>query len=211
MWPPWTVACQAPLSMGFSRQEYWSGWVAIPFSEGSYLPRYRTCVSWIVGRLFTIWATREALVSFHFSFCLMISLFPWLRAHAVMMQMAQLYRARPISEFRAVVLVASIHWPGKLSLWPYSAWTQGTCPPARLLLATPRSCRGGTTLACPLWARTVPCCPCASCSCSHWPFRPSPEQVFFFWGGVVAGTSKAFASWTWWKFMGIWWTWVGLR
>ena len=22
---PWTVACQAPMSMGFSRQEYWSG------------------------------------------------------------------------------------------------------------------------------------------------------------------------------------------
>ena len=22
---PWTVACQAPLSMEFSRQEYWSG------------------------------------------------------------------------------------------------------------------------------------------------------------------------------------------
>ena len=22
---PWTVACWAPLSMGFSRQEYWSG------------------------------------------------------------------------------------------------------------------------------------------------------------------------------------------
>ena len=22
---PWTVACQAPLSMGFSKQEYWSG------------------------------------------------------------------------------------------------------------------------------------------------------------------------------------------
>ena len=21
---PWTVACQAPLSMGFSRQEYWN-------------------------------------------------------------------------------------------------------------------------------------------------------------------------------------------
>ena len=25
---PWTMACQAPLSMGFSRQEYWSG---LPF------------------------------------------------------------------------------------------------------------------------------------------------------------------------------------
>ena len=22
---PWTVACKSPLSMGFSRQEYWSG------------------------------------------------------------------------------------------------------------------------------------------------------------------------------------------
>ena len=26
---PWTVACQVPLSMGFSREEYWSG---LPFS-----------------------------------------------------------------------------------------------------------------------------------------------------------------------------------
>ena len=32
---PWTVACQAPLSMGFSRQEYWSG---LPFpSPGIFL------------------------------------------------------------------------------------------------------------------------------------------------------------------------------
>ena len=27
---PWTVSCQAPLSMGFSRQEYWSG---LPFKN----------------------------------------------------------------------------------------------------------------------------------------------------------------------------------
>ena len=27
---PWTVACQAPLSMGFSRQEYWSGLPCLP-------------------------------------------------------------------------------------------------------------------------------------------------------------------------------------
>jgi len=31
----WTVACQAPLSMGFSRQEYWSG---LPFPSPGYLP-----------------------------------------------------------------------------------------------------------------------------------------------------------------------------
>ena len=29
---PWTVAFQAPLSMGFSRQEYWSGVPLLPFS-----------------------------------------------------------------------------------------------------------------------------------------------------------------------------------
>ena len=27
---PWTVACQAPLSIGFSRQEYWSGIPCFP-------------------------------------------------------------------------------------------------------------------------------------------------------------------------------------
>ena len=31
----WTVACQALLSMGFSRQEYWSG---LPFSSPEDLP-----------------------------------------------------------------------------------------------------------------------------------------------------------------------------
>ena len=33
--PLWTVACQAPLSVGFSRQEYWSG---LPFSSPKELP-----------------------------------------------------------------------------------------------------------------------------------------------------------------------------
>ena len=32
---PWTAAYQAPLPMGFSRQEYWSGG-AIAFSELAY-------------------------------------------------------------------------------------------------------------------------------------------------------------------------------
>ena len=27
---PWTVARQAPLSVGFFRQEYWSGWPFLP-------------------------------------------------------------------------------------------------------------------------------------------------------------------------------------
>ena len=32
---PWTVTCQTPLSMGFPRQEYWSGW---PFPSPGDLP-----------------------------------------------------------------------------------------------------------------------------------------------------------------------------
>jgi len=32
---PWTIACQAPLSMEFSRQEYWSG---LPFPSPGDLP-----------------------------------------------------------------------------------------------------------------------------------------------------------------------------
>ena len=35
---PWTVAHQAPLSIGFSRQEHWNGW-SFPYSGGSSPPR----------------------------------------------------------------------------------------------------------------------------------------------------------------------------
>ena len=53
---PWTAAHQAPLSMEFSRQDYWSG---SPFSFPSYRSRDQTRVSCILGRFFAIWATRE--------------------------------------------------------------------------------------------------------------------------------------------------------
>ena len=52
---PWTIAHLSPLSMGFSRQEYWSG-VAISSSTGSSQRRHQTCVSSVscfAGRLFT--------------------------------------------------------------------------------------------------------------------------------------------------------------
>ena len=60
---PWTVAYQAPQSMGFSRQEFWSG---LPFPSPGDLPwpRDRTPVSRIVCRCVTIWATREACISY---------------------------------------------------------------------------------------------------------------------------------------------------
>ena len=54
----WTVACQAPPFMGFSRQEYWS---RLPFLSPEIFPTQELnpglCIS---GGFFTIWATREA-------------------------------------------------------------------------------------------------------------------------------------------------------
>ena len=35
----WTAACQAPQSMEFSRQEYWSGW-PFPSLELAHVPCY---------------------------------------------------------------------------------------------------------------------------------------------------------------------------
>ena len=59
---PWTVAYQDPPSMRFFQARVLE-WVAISFSRGSFQPRDWTWVSCIVGRCFTIWATREATKS----------------------------------------------------------------------------------------------------------------------------------------------------
>ena len=56
----WTIAGQAPLSMGFPRQELLK-WVARPSSRGPSRPRDRTQVSCFVDGFFYLWATREAL------------------------------------------------------------------------------------------------------------------------------------------------------
>ena len=48
----WTVSRQAPLSMGFSRQEDWSGLPCPPLG-GSSQPRNRSQVSHIAGGFFT--------------------------------------------------------------------------------------------------------------------------------------------------------------
>ena len=63
---PWTVACQAPLSMGFPRQEYWSGF---PFPPPGDLPNSGTepmspVVPALVGRFFITWEAPK-----HFCIC----------------------------------------------------------------------------------------------------------------------------------------------
>ena len=54
---PWTVARQAPLSMGILQARILE-WVAMPFSMGSFQSRGGTQVLWIAGGFFTVWATR---------------------------------------------------------------------------------------------------------------------------------------------------------
>ena len=53
----WTAAHQAPLSMGFSSQEYWSG-LLFP-SQGIFLTQGLNSSPAFAGEFFTIWATRE--------------------------------------------------------------------------------------------------------------------------------------------------------
>ena len=60
----WTIASQAPLSMGFSRQEYWSG---LPFPTPRDLPNpgiepASLMSSALAGGFFTTSATWETLI-----------------------------------------------------------------------------------------------------------------------------------------------------
>ena len=62
---PWTVAHQAPLSMGFSWQESWGG---LPFPSPRALPgqgRYISCISCIDSWILYYWATCEVLYFHH--------------------------------------------------------------------------------------------------------------------------------------------------
>ena len=49
---PWSAAHEAPLTMEFSQEEYWSG-LPFPTSGGSSPPRNQTCISCIAGGFFT--------------------------------------------------------------------------------------------------------------------------------------------------------------
>ena len=53
-----TVGLQVPLSMEFSKQEYWCE-LPFPSPGESSLPKDRTHVSHIAGRFFSIWATGD--------------------------------------------------------------------------------------------------------------------------------------------------------
>ena len=53
---PWIVAHQAPLSMEFPKQEYWSH----SCLQGTFPIQDQIQISHLAGEFFTIWATKEA-------------------------------------------------------------------------------------------------------------------------------------------------------
>ena len=67
---PWTVALQAPLFMGFPRQEYWSVLPCPPLGdlpEPGIQPASPVSLA-LAGGFFTIRATREVVYSLVYSF-----------------------------------------------------------------------------------------------------------------------------------------------
>ena len=58
---PWTVACQAPLSMGFSRREHWGG-LPFPSPEDLPGPGIKLGAPVLQADFFTDWAMREVCV-----------------------------------------------------------------------------------------------------------------------------------------------------
>ena len=58
VWDTWHVASQAPLSMGFSRQEYWSGLPCPPAEESSWT--HSSYVFCLAGGFFTTSTTSDS-------------------------------------------------------------------------------------------------------------------------------------------------------
>ena len=79
---PWTVACQAPLSMGFSRQEYWSG-LQLPYISLMYVLgiSFRTFFSFLVF----LWDLKVILfsgeISFHLISLLLLYILKTIKRH----------------------------------------------------------------------------------------------------------------------------------
>ena len=122
----WTVALQALLSMGFSRQEYWSGF---PRPPPGYLPHSGVKTMSLMspalaGEFFTTSATREAhdtwLLSQKIERVWWLS--QWYRNHLSMqdMQVPSLGQEEPLE--KGMSLTWKSHEQRKRSLADYSPW-----------------------------------------------------------------------------------------
>ena len=78
---PWIVACQASLSMGFFRQEYWSG---LPFPPPGDLPYPEIePISPALAGGFINTATREALKELNICMCMYVYIYIHTHTHII--------------------------------------------------------------------------------------------------------------------------------
>ena len=70
---PWTVAHQAPLSMGFPRQEYWSG-LPLPSPSNLPSPGIELVSPALAGRLFTTEPQKKTCLMFSLQILLLLQL-----------------------------------------------------------------------------------------------------------------------------------------
>ena len=116
---PWTVACQASLSMGFSRQEYCNG---LPFPSPGDLPNpgIKPRVSYIAGRFFTNWVTREACTIFSPVLVLNSSSTTFMQIHSIYWpgEFRGLYSPWGRKELDMTERLSLTHSPFQFTLWP---------------------------------------------------------------------------------------------
>ena len=110
---PWTLACQVPLSMQFSWQEYWSG---LPFPPPGNLPDtgLNSCLLWLLHKRWILyhWATRKPLDS---NMLLLLSCFSRVRLCATPQTAA--HQAPLPSGFSR-----QEHWSRFIVIWHPAKW-----------------------------------------------------------------------------------------
>ena len=109
-------------------------WVAIPLSRGSSRPRDQTRVSCTTGRFFTIWATREALLSLLWLISI-ISRAEWT---------FQISSHRPKGNWRC----PEAHTPVPRSTCPLKCSSRWISLPAGVCLGNPLNCKHSPSLYC---------------------------------------------------------------
>ena len=111
---PWTIARQAPLFMGFPRQEYWSG-LPFPSPEDLPNPQIKPMSFAFAGGFFTIWATREANL-----FNLLVYNCSWQSFIIFVFLLDQLFFFTPKPRFSGQIL--TIHRNSLLALYWIHHW-----------------------------------------------------------------------------------------
>ena len=122
--------------------------VAYPFSRGTSQLRYRTDISFIAGRSFTSWATREAFYIHYYCYCLEKAMAPHSSTLAWKIPgMGEPGRLQSMGSRRV-----GHDWATSLSLFTFMHWRRKWQPTPVFL---PGESRGWRSLvSCCLWGRT---------------------------------------------------------